>query len=103
MPKLPTRQSDYDPKPKYERGESRHYQKFYNTKWWRKVRVVILSKKPICVSCEAIGRTTRATDVDHIVPHRGKWAIFRDYSNLQPLCKACHSKKTATEGAFGKK
>ena len=43
-----------------------------------------------------------ATDVDHIVPHRGDARLLYDENNLQSLCKSCHSRKTATEdGGFG--
>ena len=40
------------------------------------------------------GRYTRATDVDHIVPHRGDPALFWDEDNWQALCHRHHSVKT---------
>ena len=43
------------------------------------------------------GRYTKATDVDHIVPHRGDRDLFWDRNNWQALCHSCHSKKTAAE------
>ena len=43
------------------------------------------------------GRYVRATDVDHIVPHRGDPALFWDEENWQALCHSCHSKKTRNE------
>jgi 5-methylcytosine-specific restriction protein A len=48
--------------------------------------------------CEAKGRVTAANVVDHIVDHRGDTKLFWDTSNWQPLCKPCHSEKTAAEG-----
>ena len=39
----------------------------------------------------------RETVVDHIVPHRGDQKLFWDKSNWQPLCKACHDRKTWRE------
>jgi len=40
--------------------------------------------------CEAQGRITLATVVDHIVPHRGDRDLFFDPTNLQSLCKPHH-------------
>lgn len=44
-----------------------------------------------------------ATDVDHIVPHKGNHELFWDRDNWQALCHHCHSVKTATEdGGWGR-
>ena len=43
------------------------------------------------------GMYVRATDVDHITPHRGDRQLFWDESNWQPLCHRHHSMKTARE------
>ena len=42
------------------------------------------------------GRYVLATDVDHIVPHRGDPVLFWDQSNWQALCHSHHSIKTST-------
>jgi hypothetical protein len=43
-----------------------------------------------------------STIADHIIPHKGNWVLFCDLDNLQGLCDACHSRKTAQEdGGFG--
>ena len=69
---------------------------------WAKARAVFLARHPLCRTCDAQGRVTAATDVDHVTPHRGDQTLFWDESNWQPLCKACHSRKTASEdGGFG--
>lgn len=62
---------------------------------WRKRRRVKLLKDPLCEECKREGRLTLATDVDHVIPHRGDRRLFDDDDNLQSLCKPCHSKKTA--------
>jgi 5-methylcytosine-specific restriction protein A len=67
---------------------------------WGKVRKPYLAEHPFCVECERQGVTTLATDVDHIVPHRGQASRFWDVSNYQALCKSHHSAKTVSEGAF---
>ena len=43
------------------------------------------------------GRYVKATDVDHIVPHRGDKKLFWDESNWQALCHRHHSIKTRNE------
>ena len=43
--------------------------------------------------CAALGRTTAATVVDHIKPHRGDDRLFWDFdNNVQSLCKPCHDR-----------
>lgn len=69
---------------------------------WQQTRAGYLRKHPLCAHCARDGRVEPATDVDHIVPHRGDQALFWDRSNWQGLCHACHSRKTAAEdGGFG--
>jgi len=64
---------------------------------WQKASKRYLQAHPLCVRCAAKGKYTRATVVDHIVPHRGDRRLFWDESNWQALCKPCHDKKTFTE------
>lgn len=62
-----------------------------------KRRERILSARPLCVVCESEGRTSAATEVDHVVP---LWAGGSEAdANLQPLCRACHVEKSARETA----
>lgn len=69
---------------------------------WQNLRKSFLREHPLCVECAKKGLTTVATDVDHIVPHKGDQSLMWDWDNLQPLCHSCHSKKTAREdGGFG--
>lgn len=77
-------------------------QRGYGSKW-QKARKAYLARHPLCVHCEAEGRVTPATDLDHRVPHKGDMRLFWDSSNWQPLCKPHHSAKTAREdGGFGR-
>lgn len=66
------------------------YSQLYTTTRWRKERLRYLRNNPICVLCKKTGRTTRATIVDHVEPHKGNMELFWDESNWQPLCKQCH-------------
>ena len=53
-----------------------------------------LAANPLCVECSKEGRTVAATEVDHIVPHRGDKELFWNPDNWQSLCKSHHSQKT---------
>ena len=67
---------------------------------WQKASRAYLQAYPLCVSCMKRGRYTRATVVDHIVPHRGDPKLFWDRTNWQSLCKQCHDRKTMTEDRY---
>ena len=64
---------------------------------WRKARQQFLHSHPLCVECQKEGRYVKATDVDHIIPHRGDQKLFWDMSNWQALCHRHHSMKTRRE------
>ncbi|MBK8123934.1 MAG: HNH endonuclease [Dokdonella sp.] len=66
--------------------------RFYKTAAWQRVRVAILSRRPLCVECERLGRVTAATLVDHIIPYRERPDLGLDQSNLRPLCHFCHGR-----------
>lgn len=53
-----------------------------------------LAQHPLCVECERNGRVVLATDVDHIMPHRGDKALFWSVDNWQSLCAQHHAAKT---------
>jgi len=71
------------------------------TSEWRRAAGAFLRTHQHCVACAAEGRITVARVVDHIRPHRGDQKLFWDESNWQPLCRPCHSVKTAKhDGGF---
>lgn len=83
------------------RGDKRTAnQRGYNYRW-QKYRKGWLRQHPLCGDrlagssaehsrCVRDGRATAATDVDHIVPHRGDQALFWNPENHQSLCGLCH-------------
>lgn len=73
------------------------YSKLYGSQRWRTARLSYLMRFPLCRDCEQRGVTQEATDVDHIRPHHGDVKLFWDVKNWQPLCRPCHSRKTAAE------
>ena len=51
--------------------------------------------RPVMSQCHSEGRTTIATQVDHVVPHKGDPVLMWDeLHNWQSLCSACHTRKT---------
>ena len=66
-------------------------------KAWQRARKRYLEAHPFCVQCMKEGKYVKATDVDHIVPHRGNKKLFWDESNWQALCHSHHSIKTWNE------
>lgn len=72
-------------------------QKFYQSKTWRSIRAIKLMENPLCEECERNGLLTPAYAVDHITPLIEAPDLALDYENLQSLCLAHHSQKTARE------
>lgn len=70
---------------------------YLTPEWTEDLRPGQLLREPFCRECARHGARTRATEVDHIQPHRGDWTVFTDRSNLQSLCHSCHSRKTMAE------
>jgi 5-methylcytosine-specific restriction protein A len=70
--------------------------RWYGSARWQRLRLEVLQAEPLCGRCRARGRTTPTVDVDHIVKHDGDADRFWNRRNLQGLCKACHSVKTAS-------
>lgn len=71
--------------------ESQPWRRVYKDPRWAKLRAQVLREEPQCRTCGA-----PTTDVDHIVPTQDGGAPF-DRANLQGLCHAHHSEKTARE------
>lgn len=82
-----------------ERGEAaKQWHKLYKLDIWTKdLRPMQLAREPFCRECVKLGLRVRATEVDHIVDHKGDMALFTDRKNLQSLCHSCHSRKTMLE------
>ena len=66
---------------------------------WGKERAAYLIRQPLCVECLGHDVIRTATEVDHIIPHKGDMKKFWSQGNWQSLCKTCHSQKTGREQA----
>ena len=72
---------------------------------WRKRRKAYLANNALCVACKAVDKATTATDIDHIIPHRGQLSedVFWNEDNWQALCSKCHARKTNNETFAGRR
>jgi hypothetical protein len=61
----------------------------YKTTRWQRLRSQVLAQRPLCALCEAFGRLTAATVVDHDPPHRGDPELFWA-GPFRSLCTHCH-------------
>ena len=81
----------------YDKGRANDpFKALRNTARWRALRLVIKLRDVLCKMC---GQRA-VQEIDHVVPARAWVAQGGDYydkSNLQGLCKSCHSKKTRQE------
>ena len=69
---------------------------------WQRYRLLYLAEHPLCSDSSHGARPVAATVVDHRIPHRGDYDLMWDERNHQPLCAACHSRKTVLfDGGFG--
>jgi 5-methylcytosine-specific restriction protein A len=71
---------------------------------WDRLRAKVLERdKELCQPCARAGRTTMATEVDHITPKakaaRLGWSDARTNhpDNCQAICSPCHKRKTTEE------
>lgn len=87
-------------KPKSERKESASWHHLYtNPRYgWKRRRDAQLAREPFCCECAKHGLRVKATEVDHVIPHRGNLDLFCK-GKLQSLCHTCHSRKTMAENS----
>lgn len=91
-------------KPKHIRQESAAWHYLYTDPryGWARRRAQQLIDEPFCRECTKAGRSrVPATDVDHVIPHRGNVELFTT-GQLQSLCHSCHTRKTMAE-IYGRK
>jgi 5-methylcytosine-specific restriction protein A len=78
----------------YDRARRDDPNQIYHSTRWRRLRLIVLARDPVCRMC---GQEA-STDADHVVPiTRGgaKWNL----DNLQGFGPSCHAKKTRAEQA----
>lgn len=85
----------------YEEGN-----KYYNSKYWKKLRNQYIMLHPLCEDCILEGKSIPAEEVHHCTPwQRGtndeeKWDLLLDPDNLVSLCKTHHTKRHIELGSY---
>ena len=91
------------PNPHHRSPAANKYRGWYALKEWLSARRVQLAKQPLCERCLASGHVTRATVVNHRVPHKGNWSRFIDPNNHESTCAPHHDALIQREEARGYK
>jgi len=81
--------------PEHKKQYNRRAKASHYDRRWRKISKLYLSRNPLCVECEKVGRLTPATETHHKTPVT-EGGSDRD-ENLMALCKPCHSRFTLVE------
>jgi hypothetical protein len=76
------------------------YDRWYDSRRWRKRRRFQLMQQPFCVYCQAEGRAVAATHVDHIERHGGDPMKFWTGA-VQSLCATHHNRTKQIEERLG--
>lgn len=89
-----------------DRGRGTRHERGYGSKWDRLREIILRRDNGICQQCLREGRLTMighkpyTAFVDHVTPKAEGGTD--DESNLQALCKACHTAKTDREKNRGR-
>ena len=71
---------------------------FYHTREWKDLRKYKLSLNPLCERCLSKGIIRKAVDIHHIQDISSHPHLALSYTNLQALCKPCHSSLPSNHG-----
>jgi 5-methylcytosine-specific restriction enzyme A len=78
-------------------GKGSRHERGYGSQWVKARARVLARDTYLCQPCMKAGRTTTATEVDHVKP-KAKGGTDDD-DNLVAICRSCHRDKTAREAA----
>ena len=62
---------------------------------WQQFRKRYLALNPLCMDCKKIGIVTAATAIHHVQKLKPRPDLKYEESNLMPLCKMHHDRRTA--------
>jgi hypothetical protein len=58
---------------------------------WDRASAEFRQINPLCLGCSSVGKRSKATVTDHVIPHHGNMRLFWDRSRWQPACDHCHN------------
>lgn len=73
--------------------------KYYNSKYWKRLRNTYIIHHPLCEDCMLEGISTAADEVHHIKPFMSvkddteRWNLLLDPNNLVSLCLRHHHER----------
>jgi 5-methylcytosine-specific restriction protein A len=74
------------------------HMKVYNSKQWKRMRLLKLSEEPMCIMCKKNNVIKEATVVDHCITFTDmNDEVAFNYDNYYSLCDVCHGKLTQLE------
>jgi 5-methylcytosine-specific restriction protein A len=77
--------------PSWRTDKRKTAERGYGGRWQRERKTFLARQENVlCVMCQAEGRVTLATVVDHKVAHRGNETLMWDQDNWQALCAQHH-------------
>lgn len=77
--------------------QGRNNRAFYQSARWHRLSLQFRKANPLCAKCLKEGHTRLGQCADHVIPLVQWTGDPYAVSNLQTLCKSCHSKKTINE------
>jgi 5-methylcytosine-specific restriction protein A len=77
-------------------SSDRIHTELYASPRWRKLRVWLLARYPLCGcdECRQLGRVHASRVLHHRKPHNGNPELFFDERNLLAVAKVCHDRIT---------
>lgn len=83
--------------------EGQMTERLRGTERWKRARRWILRASPLCANPYGLHDQygVLAEEVDHIIPVRERPDLFLIGSNLQGLCRNCHTRKSGIERRHG--
>ena len=95
------RQHYYNTVVRYRDPVKAEQNKFYHSKQWRDMRLVVLKRDyNLCQYCKALGIVKEGNVIDHVLPVERFPDHMKDVSNLVTCCKDCHYWKTRFEEQY---